>query len=1844
MGAFDNLFPNEQDSLSYTPQGYFDDIVENGIIQQQLAQQAAQQQAQQSGGGSIIDGIANNVEYVKNGIANNVEYVQNGFDNAAKAAADQAETTLTNVGNTIKDWGNNVKNAWDNYNYQVGNAIVNASNENGGVVPLVVSDDPEATLTQYGGTDYTNARRDLYNEAIGKPAANLAITPFMPTPIRAVAGIAAAPMIVGDLAEIATQNAEAKANGEAPEGIMGNPVVATAKQFAIDPIIDPVTRAVSDPSGFIGNIVDNPTNLWSDVFLPVELTKGAVPKGVKEGVYNKVSDVIPERVGEIKEKIGEAAENARNKVAGAFDDIGRNEIKSETPELAAAYEPQGMFEGVIPEEAVSDYVTPERPEGGYEETGNLQNDIYNRYRAAGFTDVEAAALTGNIGAESTFDVHALSDDGYNTKGLVQFDKHRYHELEKFAEERGLDINDWRTQIDFSAYELTQGEEKNALNVMREHPDATPEEMAVIVRREYERPDPEVARDGERQRIARETFDGNYGDYKSTPRNGVSENGESRRIQQPEKEIPHEIVESDKNNSQISGDKENLNISAKNNLVESDLSHAKDDLNMNTSTDDTNGVKSENKAVFDDLAENNAKKEAISQNIDISPEKLAEEINKSPKIMDSFRTYDIDELRRYEEMSWKDVNQEVKKNILDLKAGVIDPLGNLVKFIYNTVSRKSLDGLANHLYMGSGREPRHPSKLRGFATQLIKDTLESPDVIYEQANGNHRYVGFYRGERNLLHSVIVSVKDGEVSKIVTSFAHDYSLDRSDGKIDAKKTLSSENSNTRVTNVVHVNPEIRRELSSRQSERPPQATSDSAALSDARPDTSGNSRVTDEPGKVNDKDLSYSVSNDNTPTGEGIERLGRPVTRREIINTVNDLFDQRVKSGRLGKSKDVLGWYNRMTEVIRTRNFGDINTLMHELGHHVDHKNGFSIDPKFNTEFSKVVHERFGKVYDKLGDEGIRKEGYAEFFHDYVSDRNKAKADFPTFYDHFTERLARDKELNGAINKLSKVTHEWFKQAPEERVKGSISFDDGKLSTRIKDISDNGGFKEKLSDLGHSLYTHTVDELHPFEQLMKEVNKQIGKEIPFENDVYKQAWLFRGATGKAQALVEFGDKAAGVKGLKAILEPIGIKERKNFSAYLVAKHDLDFHANGQKATFSKAEDVATLRKFEKNETFKKAADELQKYQQHLLQQLVKSGMLKPEIYAELVKKYPNYVPFFRDFKAESMDGFLASSKGFINVASPIKRFKGSTRDIIDPLQSILRNTYQFTNAIERNKVAQNFAKLADIHGMGRIVEQVKEGSARATDNTFTVWQRGQKVVYETTPELKAALEMSDKNASNLLVRIMQTPASWLRAGATSTTGFALANLVRDNVSAAIFSKHGYLPVFDTLKGVSQFIKKGELYQEYLRSGASGAAMVSLDRDYMGGQIREILRKEPTWQKVVKNPIEVMRAISEASEISTRLAEYDNARKGYTGLANRLFGSERKSLTPQQAALEARDITIDFSRIGKNTKTANRIVAFFNAAVQGADKLRRVWKEDPVGASIRATLFVTIPTVALWQLNKDNPEYQELPQYVKDTYWILPSGDHLIKIPKPFELGVLYGTSVERMLQWMDDKEHGRKGIGFKGYGERVADVLTPSVMPTAFIPIAEWAANYSFWRQKSIVPQAQQDLPDALQYGQNTSAVAKGIGSLFNVSPYKVDNTIRGYGGNLATLGLTAIDAATGETANRPAKRWYELPEINKFTATPYQGSNSVQRVYDDFDAQNKLFNEAKITKQKPEDFDVRQFGKLKEAREQLTKLSRASKAIMNNENISGEQKREQLDRFNVLKANIARRVYGYDRVK
>lgn len=1712
------------------------------------------------------DSVKNNAEYVANGVKNNIEWI----DKTGKEIND-------NVGNTLSNWKDDVINKSNNLGNEYSKSAANAIDANGDNFSKF--DDNGDFVNEYATPGLNKARVETYNAAVGKPAGYLAITPYVPPPVRIAAGVLAAPTIASDTVEMYNANEAAENEGTAPDGILGNKYIATAKNVLVDPVAEPVGRLVDDPGEFAKNIAMNPTNLWEDVFLPAAMVHGATPK--------KVSGAIGERVGR-------AAEHIKEKASNAFEDIGERFTK-DAPKLEEGVMYNAFDDVPVPEEPINTVEPREYSEGGLSgqpmegETGNIQADIYNRYRMNGLSDVEAAAMTGNIGAESSFSTTVTSGDGYGSRGLVQFTGDRLNGekgLLKFAENRGLDPWDWRTQVDFSVWEL-HNTESAALEAMRARPDATPEEMAVIIRKNYERPDPAVAHDDVRAQIAKETFDGNYGKYENRPRDNTSfkdstldpnyrnyeqpfkdefiENEKSVNGEEPHTDLNSFIENTDK--KQVKNEDLGINYQGEGETARtSEINEFQPKDRINTDFVESEKPKIEEKALENDAStqfryEEDAPNESLRNALDDLPPKAKETIINELKDNASEPRYtELENKVQSNTEILKDLNKATKPDIPKTEL-------DAVKFRLSESLDVPVEQLNNE-YMETVRRDR--------AAELIADTQELKLMQAEPAEGG------------------VSKYAQQPSQLLDNATHEQVRDAVVKAFDGNEAMAN--------------------------------------------------RYMESKGVRPTEPLQYSAKGNETPhTGiDEVGRLGRSVTRKEILDAVNNLFNQRVKSGRLGRP-NVRGWYNTKTDVIRSGNYGEIPVIMHELGHYVDNYFGFSKDARFNNEFNGVIQDRFGKAYNKLGMDGIRGEGYAEFFKDYVSDRTKAKREFPEFYKHFTEAIAKEPELNGITNKLSKLVHEWHRQGGAERIKGSISFESkGKVSQAI-DAVKRGEAKDVIKKALNDVYTKAVDELNPLKDLVEEVERQTGEKIAFDDNPYMQAWLARGWVGKAETLIEHGAPEHGIKSLKDILKGIGEKEHKEFSAYLVALHDLDLHKNKQKATFDYTEDAAVLGKHAGNERFQKAAVAIYKYQDYMLQMLVKEGMLTAKAYHTMRKMYPHYIPFFRDMSDAGMQSFLSGGKGFIDVSSPVKRFKGSTRDIIDPLESIVKNTFQFYNAVERNHVGRTFAKLADKNGVGQIVERVVGDKAK-TDNTFNVWENGEKVTYETTPELIQTMRMLDKDQSNMVAKILSYPANWLRAGATLSPEFILRNPVRDMIGASIYSKHGFIPVLDTFKGLSLFLKKGDLYWEYMKSGAAHAAMVSLDRDYLGGQLRDIMSRESKATKLIKNPIEVLRAMSEATEMATRLAEFDNARKGYTGVSNRLFGKDRKPLTAREAALESRDITLDFSRRGSHTKKANQVIAFFNATIQGADKMARAFKEDPRGMTVKTMLYITLPSILLWYMNKDDERYQELPQWEKDTFWIIPGKENMYRVPKPFEAGVLFGTSFERMLQYFDDAKNNRKSVGFKGFGDRVIDSLAPSFMPTAMIPVVEAMTNYSLFRQRNIIPQSQENLPARLQYGANTSEVAKFVGDKINVSPYIVDNTIRGYGGGLAGLGLSGIDAATGAKENNASKKWYEAPGLRGFTAAPYQSSNSVQRVYDDYKEQEKLHNEFKLTGQRPDGYDAKEFAKLKNASDSLKGLNKASKAIINNERMSGEQKREQLDKINMRKANIARSVYGLGKVK
>ena len=1677
--------------------------------------------------------------------------IDDAYEEGRAARKTQWEKTKANVWNTLSDYAANAGKAIENYGNEItaaGERAMEAYN-NGESINM---EDP----TQgFEGENYNRAKMNVYNELVGKPAGYAAITPGMPGIVRMAGAALATPTLLDSTIQTYDQNV---ANDD------GTPVISTAKEALLDPVINPVKEAVTNPGEFAQSLVDNPLEAWDKVFLPGAIIHGAA-KGIKKATPKSISEPIREHITEpFNEHVIDPVKNGLANAKGRFFDSFKRGGETGFDDLARDTEmgTQAFRETNLPPE--------------YGETGDIKTDVYNRLRQNGFTDSEAAGITGNIAQESMFDTEALSKDGYNSHGLVQWTGDRKAHLERFAKENGLDPKDWRTQVDFISEEMNTTE-RAAFEALRKNPNITPEEAAHIVREQYERPDPAVANDAYRQQVAREVYDGR------------SVRPVQRSIQQ--------------NNF--------------NDFVEDVKQAAPEEASLNFMKDPVR---------------------------DITPEELSNRIKDGTIPKEVFRTYDEAGYNAFKDLPEKQKFEYARQETLKLADGIDDPMGEKVRVIFDKENKNAVNDAVKAFTSGHG-ENMSISDSRAFATGLIKDTVQNPDFILKQKNGRKLYVNLWRGKDNLLHQIAVSMDKTDKGKIISSST---AMDKPRHRNNAINQLSRDIKN--ADELIYVGENIR----GRQSGYPLQPSSDRGSTPDTQLHPSGNSIVAEETGKVKlpDDERSFMARPVEEAAGNDLTTWqGETISRKQILDDVNSIFGATIKKGRVGK-KGTNGWYNPKTDIIRTRTFGDPRTVMHELGHYVDARFKFSNRLGFDTEFSNVIRKRFGNAYDKGGIETIRKEGIAEFFHDYVTSRKKAASEFPTFYKEFKKILEGDKDLRAAVDKLSYVGHQWYAQPVWEQIKGGISFSDSMGRKSLAHALRDGKLGEAGKAFYHNMYTKLVDELHPYDELTKEGERRIGRKFSTEESPYEQAWLARGWAGKAKALIERGVPEKGIIAFKDIVRKIPDKLLKDFSTYLTALRELDMNRWNKSlpegetkliTRYTEAECLETIKHYEKSSVFKKAAAEIHKYTDYLLsEEAVNAGMLSKETAAAMKNKYPHYVPFFREFYEAADTPGKGTGKGFVNVGGVTKKMKGSTLDVIDPIESIARSTYAIINAVERNKVGQSIVRLSKIDGMGSLVEKV-DGAAKVTDHSFSVWENGKKVVYNTTPELYQAFKMLNPEGANMVVKILSIPAKWLRAGAVLSPEFMLRNPARDMTSAAVYSKHGFIPVADTLKGLALYLHKGDTYWEYMRSGAAQANLVSLDRNYLAGQMRDLLQRPSVKKMVTTNPIEILRGLSEATEMATRLAEFHNVRKGYTGIGNRLFGKTRKPGSIQEAALESRDITLDFSRIGSHTKSWNKISAFFNASIQGTDKMFRAWRENPLDMTIKTAMFITMPSVLLWYLNKDDPRYQELPQWQKDIFWIIPAKDTLIKIPKPFELGILFGTVPERMLQWMYDRKRKQKGVGFKGLAGSVLDSMAPSFLPTALVPAIEAMTNHSIFMGRDIVPQSQQNTIPKLQYGPYTSAVGREIGETFGISPRIVDNTIRGYTGGLGGFGLTLSDSVLGLDETRPAKRFSEQPGIRGFTATPYSSSESVQEVYDAYDRQLKLFNAGRELHRRMDGFDPREFEQMKNAVKAFQNINQARKAVMKS-SLSSEAKRKRLDEIQMSQVRIARKALGKGDIK
>lgn len=377
----------------------------------------------------------------------------------------------------------------------------------------------------------------------------------------------------------------------------------------------------------------------------------------------------------------------------------------------------------------------------------------------------------------------------------------------------------------------------------------------------------------------------------------------------------------------------------------------------------------------------------------------------------------------------------------------------------------------------------------------------------------------------------------------------------------------------------------------------------------------------------------------------------------------------------------------------------------------------------------------------------------------------------------------------------------------------------------------------------------------------------------------------------------------------------------------------------------------------------------------------------------------------------------------------------------------------------------------------------------------------------------------------------------------------------------------------------------------------------------------RKKSNVQKLsaVFNPktwLDVLRKGQELSEDATRIGYYKK----------RLS----KGDSPHEAAFEARDL-LDFGRSGNYTREANKVVAFLNASLQGTDKLARSFKERPLETAANTMKYLILPSMAVWYMQEKSgqkEQIQELPRYVRDMFWVIPTGDTLIRIPKPFEPGMLFATGTERTMEAM----FGDSKTPYKGYAESLMDVTLPNLLPTGLIPLGEWWANKSFFTGQSIVPQKEQDLPDEMQYGPYTTNVAKFAGKMTGQSPRKIDNAIRGLTGGAGTAVTSAIDSLTGANSGRPSQTLSDMPVVKAFIADPRKGQQSTQDFYDELDKYTKAKRAESVRNVKMTPNEKRNYEQLNNANTALKALNKEERKIIESTKLSADEKRKKLDKI------------------
>jgi hypothetical protein len=640
----------------------------------------------------------------------------------------------------------------------------------------------------------------------------------------------------------------------------------------------------------------------------------------------------------------------------------------------------------------------------------------------------------------------------------------------------------------------------------------------------------------------------------------------------------------------------------------------------------------------------------------------------------------------------------------------------------------------------------------------------------------------------------------------------------------------------------------------------------------------------------------------------------------------------------------------------------------------------------------------------------------------------------------------------------------------------------------------------------------------------------------------------STGVMQGALELGPPvfdgeittfSDDISGLFDIFAPIGEERAGAFQTYAVARREKDLRTMGR-VGFTQVTDTEiaeTLRNADAD--FAEVFDAYQVFNGAIIDYAVDTGLLTEELGDTL--KSMDYVPYYRAYEQDDGELDVLGPKMQAAMNNPKSaldlKLKGGSTGLGNLYENMIRNTQSIISAARKNLALQEAADAVDalndlgVDDIGRRVNTPEgEGIMRLRVN-------GKPVYYQIEdPAVWASIASLGPQQMNVVVEAFSKFANVLRTSVTLAPSFMIANLWRGKISTYVTTDAKLTLGIDTFKGMKDAYQNGETTKIIkANTGIGGYAYGMGERDFANEVRRRYRRQEGggygftrDWLDRLKSGLVAAERIGEATELAERVKLY-----------NDIIASGGN---PKSAAYEAMNLT-NFGRkgagqgyIGATMNVLIPMIPFLNARIQGLYRIAENQQNEPTIMGLRKKVLLrgmlyTLASSAIYAMFSDDDRWEEETVENKMLYDIMYVGDKTIYLPRPFEVGTIFGSMPIALYDYARDQD-GREASDKLVFAFTNTFAMNP--IPQGVKPTLEAFVNYSFFRGGPIDTMSDQNLPAGMRYDERTTETAKAIGGAAGVSPKKVDYVLNGYLGTMGAGFISGVDSVLSGVGVIPKK--------------------------------------------------------------------------------------------------------------